>query len=340
MAVVQAGEDRVAGERRRSSAPAARGSASSSSTGPTARIWSPSTSTEPGSNATAPPVMGRTIPLRRSVGIRATMQRLQQTVNVSRPVFTQRVTRTSARIAWRSVARSGKGGPWNWKVHASWWWARRRASVVRSRCSSGPAVPESSWRRGGPTGWPRRSPPSMVAPGTARPAWCATCAIPRSATRSWRRRSKQLGGLDAVVYATAVDPLVRLVDTDLERWRQVYETNVFGASLVTRAVLGAAHRVGRSHGLHLGDVGGAAAAGHGRVRDEQGRARRAGAGVAERAPGDRVLQRRRRQHPRHRGARDVGPRPARWSWPRCGKRAGYVYDNGPGRCRSPTARLR
>jgi NAD(P)-dependent dehydrogenase (short-subunit alcohol dehydrogenase family) len=47
----------------------------------------------------------------------------------------------------------------------------------------------------------------------------------------------ELGGLDAVVYATAVDPLVRLVDTDLDRWRQVYETNVFGASLVTRAAL-------------------------------------------------------------------------------------------------------
>jgi NAD(P)-dependent dehydrogenase (short-subunit alcohol dehydrogenase family) len=47
----------------------------------------------------------------------------------------------------------------------------------------------------------------------------------------------RLGGLDAVVYATAIDPLVRLVDTDLERWRQVYETNVFGASLITRAAL-------------------------------------------------------------------------------------------------------
>jgi NAD(P)-dependent dehydrogenase (short-subunit alcohol dehydrogenase family) len=47
----------------------------------------------------------------------------------------------------------------------------------------------------------------------------------------------QLGGLDVVVYATAVDPLVRLVDTDLEEWRRVYETNVFGASLVTRAAL-------------------------------------------------------------------------------------------------------
>ena len=48
---------------------------------------------------------------------------------------------------------------------------------------------------------------------------------------------ERLGGLDAVVYATAVDPLVKLVDTDLERWRQVYETNVFGASLVTRAAV-------------------------------------------------------------------------------------------------------
>jgi NAD(P)-dependent dehydrogenase (short-subunit alcohol dehydrogenase family) len=49
--------------------------------------------------------------------------------------------------------------------------------------------------------------------------------------------AERLGGLDVVVYATAVDPLVKLVDTDLDRWRQVYETNVFGASLVTRAAL-------------------------------------------------------------------------------------------------------
>ena len=47
----------------------------------------------------------------------------------------------------------------------------------------------------------------------------------------------RLGGLDIVVYATAVDPLVRLVDTDADRWHQVFETNVFGASLVTRAAL-------------------------------------------------------------------------------------------------------
>jgi NAD(P)-dependent dehydrogenase (short-subunit alcohol dehydrogenase family) len=49
--------------------------------------------------------------------------------------------------------------------------------------------------------------------------------------------AERLGGLDVVVYATAVDPLVRLVDTDAERWAQVFETNVVGASLVTRAAL-------------------------------------------------------------------------------------------------------
>jgi NAD(P)-dependent dehydrogenase (short-subunit alcohol dehydrogenase family) len=47
----------------------------------------------------------------------------------------------------------------------------------------------------------------------------------------------QLGGLDIVVYATAIDPLIRLVDTDAEQWHDVFATNVVGASLVTRAAL-------------------------------------------------------------------------------------------------------
>ena len=70
-----------------------------------------------------------------------------------------------------------------------------------------------------------------------RAPWCATCGNPSSASAVVRDAVEQLGGLDVVVYATAVDPLVRLVDTDAERWRTVYETNVFGASLVTRAAL-------------------------------------------------------------------------------------------------------
>ncbi len=47
----------------------------------------------------------------------------------------------------------------------------------------------------------------------------------------------RLDGLDVVVYATAIDPLVRLVDTDAERWHDVFATNVVGASLVARAAL-------------------------------------------------------------------------------------------------------
>src|SRR6185312_15259268 len=67
----------------------------------------------------------------------------------------------------------------------------------------------------------------------------AVCDVrqPAQCERVVRDAVRQLGGLDVVVYATAVDPLVRLIDTDAERWRLVYETNVFGASLVTRAAL-------------------------------------------------------------------------------------------------------
>ncbi len=51
------------------------------------------------------------------------------------------------------------------------------------------------------------------------------------------RSVDRLGGLDAVVYSTAVDPLVRLVDTDAQQWADVLSTNVVGASLVCRAAV-------------------------------------------------------------------------------------------------------
>jgi NAD(P)-dependent dehydrogenase (short-subunit alcohol dehydrogenase family) len=47
----------------------------------------------------------------------------------------------------------------------------------------------------------------------------------------------RLGGIDAVVYTVGISPLARLVDTDLATWRRVFDTNVVGASLVTRAAL-------------------------------------------------------------------------------------------------------
>jgi NAD(P)-dependent dehydrogenase (short-subunit alcohol dehydrogenase family) len=46
-----------------------------------------------------------------------------------------------------------------------------------------------------------------------------------------------LGGLDALVYSTAIDLLVRIADADMETWADTFATNVFGAGLVTATAL-------------------------------------------------------------------------------------------------------
>jgi len=48
---------------------------------------------------------------------------------------------------------------------------------------------------------------------------------------------REMGGIDGLVYATGIGPLVRLADTDAETWRRTFDTNVIGASLITAAVL-------------------------------------------------------------------------------------------------------
>ena len=49
--------------------------------------------------------------------------------------------------------------------------------------------------------------------------------------------ARGLGGIDGLVYATGIGPLVRLADTDAHTWRRVFDTNVIGASLITSAAL-------------------------------------------------------------------------------------------------------
>lgn len=56
-----------------------------------------------------------------------------------------------------------------------------------------------------------------------------TAAIEEAATR--------LGGIDGLVYAPAIGPLARLVDTDTDTWRRVFDTNVIGAARVTAAAI-------------------------------------------------------------------------------------------------------
>lgn len=46
-----------------------------------------------------------------------------------------------------------------------------------------------------------------------------------------------LGGLDTVVYATGVDPLIRIENVDGVAWSKLFATNVTGASLIIRAAL-------------------------------------------------------------------------------------------------------
>lgn len=46
-----------------------------------------------------------------------------------------------------------------------------------------------------------------------------------------------LGGIDALIYCPGIGPLVKMVDTDADTWRKVFETNVIGASLMTAAAL-------------------------------------------------------------------------------------------------------
>jgi NAD(P)-dependent dehydrogenase (short-subunit alcohol dehydrogenase family) len=48
---------------------------------------------------------------------------------------------------------------------------------------------------------------------------------------------RAFGGLDAVVYATAIDPLIRIAEVDAAAWANLLATNVVGASLITRAAL-------------------------------------------------------------------------------------------------------
>jgi len=49
--------------------------------------------------------------------------------------------------------------------------------------------------------------------------------------------AQALGGIDALVYAPGIGPLVRLADTDAATWRRVFDTNVIGAALVTNAAI-------------------------------------------------------------------------------------------------------
>lgn len=49
--------------------------------------------------------------------------------------------------------------------------------------------------------------------------------------------AEALGGIDALVYATGIGALGKLVDLDAATWRHAFDTNVTGAALVTAAAV-------------------------------------------------------------------------------------------------------
>jgi NAD(P)-dependent dehydrogenase (short-subunit alcohol dehydrogenase family) len=71
------------------------------------------------------------------------------------------------------------------------------------------------------------------------PAVAVVCDVtdPDSIEDAVSATVEALGGLDSVVYATGVDPLVRIEDVDAGAWARLMATNVIGASLVIRAAL-------------------------------------------------------------------------------------------------------
>lgn len=79
--------------------------------------------------------------------------------------------------------------------------------------------------------------------GAAKEAGPGTLAITCDVTDTDSCRSalnqaaEGLGGIDALVYAPGVGPLVRLADMDADTWRYVFDTNVIGAALMTAAAL-------------------------------------------------------------------------------------------------------
>lgn len=46
-----------------------------------------------------------------------------------------------------------------------------------------------------------------------------------------------LGGIDALIYATGMGPLARMVDVSADTWRRTFDTNVIGAAIITAAAI-------------------------------------------------------------------------------------------------------
>jgi NAD(P)-dependent dehydrogenase (short-subunit alcohol dehydrogenase family) len=60
---------------------------------------------------------------------------------------------------------------------------------------------------------------------------------PASVDAAIAEAASALGGIDGLVYASGIGDLLKMADHDIETWRRLFDTNVIGAALVTRAAL-------------------------------------------------------------------------------------------------------
>jgi NAD(P)-dependent dehydrogenase (short-subunit alcohol dehydrogenase family) len=119
--------------------------------------------------------------------------------------------------------------------------ARRRVLVVGASSGVGRAIGLKAASEGALVGFAARRMDllegAVKEAGTeARAIGCDVCDE-HSVERTVDEMVSAFGGLDAVVYATGIDPLIRIENVDAGAWANLFATNVIGASLVIRAAL-------------------------------------------------------------------------------------------------------
>lgn len=117
----------------------------------------------------------------------------------------------------------------------------RRILIVGASSGIGCALAEVLVAEGGKVALAARRLDRLDALAARLPDGALTISLdvrdPVACERAAERTADQLGGIDALVYCTGIASLSALRDAGADLWREAFEINVVGASLVTRAAL-------------------------------------------------------------------------------------------------------
>src|SRR5262245_5294486 len=118
--------------------------------------------------------------------------------------------------------------------------ADRRLLVVGASSGVGRAVGALASRAGARVAFAARRKERLEEAAAAAPgAIAVVCDVRREAgcANAVAEAARAFGGLDALVYATGMSPLGLLETATQEEWRNVLDTNLIGAALVTAAAV-------------------------------------------------------------------------------------------------------